>query len=268
MVHEYRHAVTDVKGFVPRSVPPARYAAPMAEGEADAVPRYVALAAELESSIAERQLAPHTLMPSERELAETHGVSRMTARKAVELLENEGLVYRRPPRGTFVSEARVRFKVGSFSREVRDIGRTPSARLLWAERSPARGPVRDALGLTDGDDVHVVHRLRAIDDEPIALETSYYPASLTPGLLDDVPSGSLWDLLHDRYDITVVQSTAVIEAMLIDDRGCRDLGVRLASQGLLLTRRTFDAGGRCVEYARDVYRSDRASFEVTEALQP
>lgn len=230
------------------------------------VPRYVALAAELQASIAARGLPPHALLPSERELAEEHGVSRMTARKAVVLLENEGLVYRRPPRGTFVSEPRVRFKIGSFSHEVRGIGLTPSARLLWCERSVARGAVREALELDEGASVHIVHRLRLIEDEPIALETSHYPAALTPGLLDAVPPGSLWDLLSDRYDIHLAQSRALVESVIIDDAGCRELGVRLASSGLMLTRRSFDADGRCVEFARDIYRSDRASFDVTESV--
>ena len=87
--------------------------------------------------IATEQLGPHTLLPSERELAEQHGVSRMTARQALSLLESEGVVYRKPPRGTFVAEPRVRFHIGSFSEEVARMGRRPAAQLLWAEHQHA-----------------------------------------------------------------------------------------------------------------------------------
>ncbi|MFD0855394.1 GntR family transcriptional regulator, partial [Actinomadura adrarensis] len=80
-------------------------------------PRYVVIAGELRDRITSEKLAPHTLLPSERELSEIHGVSRMTARQALALLEKEGYVYRRPPRGTFVAEPRVPFHVGSFSDE-------------------------------------------------------------------------------------------------------------------------------------------------------
>ena len=95
------------------------------ERRAAATPRYLAIAAQLRDRIVVDQLGPHTLLPSERELAEQHRVSRMTARQALSLLESEGVVYRRPPRGTFVAEPRVRFHVGSFSEEVSRLGRHP-----------------------------------------------------------------------------------------------------------------------------------------------
>ncbi|MDZ4232960.1 MAG: UTRA domain-containing protein, partial [Dietzia sp.] len=70
-----------------------------------------------------------------------------------------------------------------------------------------------------------------------------------------------------RYRIELVRSTAVLESIVLDDVTSEQLGVRAGSAGTLLTRRTEDAGGRCVEYGHDVYRADRASFEVTESLQ-
>ena len=79
-----------------------------ARNQPPATPRYIAIAALVRDRIATEQLGPHTLLPSERELAEQHGVSRMTARQALSLLESEGVVYRKPPRGTFVAEPRVR----------------------------------------------------------------------------------------------------------------------------------------------------------------
>ena len=103
---------------------------PAARNQAPATPRYIAIAALVRDRIATEQLGPHTLLPSERELADQHGVSRMTARQALSLLESEGVVYRRPPRGTFVAEPRVRFHIGSFSEEVSRLGRRPAARLL------------------------------------------------------------------------------------------------------------------------------------------
>src|SRR5215212_9440034 len=144
-------------------------------------PRYIAIAALVRDRIATEQLGPHTLLPSERELAEQHSVSRMTARQALSLLESEGVVYRKPPRGTFVAEPRVRFHVGSFSEEVARMGRRPAAQLLWAERQLATPAVRLALDLAEGAAVHVFHRLRSVDDVPFALETTYLPAELTPG---------------------------------------------------------------------------------------
>lgn len=226
----------------------------------------IAIAALVRDRIVTDQLGPHTLLPSERELAEHHGVSRMTARQALSLLESEGVVYRRPPRGTFVAEPRVRFHIGSFSEEVSRLGRTPAARLLWAERQHPTPAVRAALGLSDGAAVHVSHRLRTVDDVPFALETTFLPAELTPGILDGPELGSVWAVLRDRYGVALARSTAVLESIVLDDASSAQLGVRAGSAGTLLTRSTEDTAGRCVEYARDVYRADRASFEVSELL--
>jgi GntR family transcriptional regulator len=230
-------------------------------------PLYLTIAADVRERIEAEQLVPHTLLPSERELAEQHGVSRMTARQALSLLESEGVVYRKPPRGTFVAEPRVRFHVGSFSEEVARMGRRPAARLLWSERQVAAPAARRALGLPDGGAVHVFHRLRSVDDVPFALETTYLSADLTPGILEAPDDGSLWAVLRSRYGINLARSTAVLESIVLDDATSTHLGVRAGAAGTLLTRTTVDAQGRCVEYARDVYRADRAAFEVSELLK-
>jgi GntR family transcriptional regulator len=230
-------------------------------------PRYIEIAARLRDRIVDDQLGPHTLLPSERELAEQHQVSRMTARQALSLLESEGMVYRRPPRGTFVAEPRVTFHIGSFSEEVSRQGRRPDAKLIWAERQEASAMVRRALDLDPDAAVHVFHRLRTVDGVPFALETTYLPAALTVGILDTPQDGSLWALLRDRYGINPSRSTAVLESIVLDDNSTTQLGVRPGSAGTLLTRRTLDAAGRPVEYARDVYRADRTSFEVTTSFE-
>jgi GntR family transcriptional regulator len=228
------------------------------------LPKYVVIADVLRQRMKQESLAPHTLLPSERELGETYSVSRMTARNALALLESEGLVYRRPPRGTFVSEPRVTFHVGSFTDELTRVGKEPSARLLWAETRdlpvavPEFGEAR----------AHTVHRLRFADREPLALETSYFPRFLTPGLLDrDLDRGSIWHLLRDDYGITPDRARATVRSIVLDNDSCAQLKMRSASPGILLTRWSYDTRGRCFEFAQDVYRADRAEFEVEASLR-
>jgi GntR family transcriptional regulator len=138
-----------------------------------------------------RELPPHGLVPSERELSRDFGVSRMTARQALVVLEGEGAVYRRPPRGTFVAEPRLPLRLGSFSDEMARIGHRPSAKVLWAEPQPATSAVADALGLTPGATVRALQRLRSVGGDPLAIETSYYSAELTPDFFDQPLGGSL-----------------------------------------------------------------------------
>lgn len=233
---------------------------------ASAPPRYVAIANELRDRIERQKLPAHTLMPSERELCEDFQVSRMTARHALSLLESEGYVYRRPPRGTFVAEPRVTFHIGSFSDEVTRLGRLPGAQLLWAEERDATPSALAAFDLGEHLRVHAMQRLRLANGEPIAIETTYFPTVLTPGLLEEDLSGSLWELIRERYQLVPASATATIESIVIDGPSCVRLNVRTASAGILLTRTTFDADGRCIEFARDIYRADRAAFEVSASI--
>lgn len=228
-------------------------------------PKYVVIAAALREKITSEALNPHTLLPSERELGEAHGVSRMTARQALSLLENEGLVYRRPPRGTFVAEPRVLFHVGSFTDEIIRVGRKPAAQLIWAERRVPEPSVLDAFG-SGTEEVHALQRLRFADGEPIALETTYFPLHRTPGLLEQQLDGSLWELLRDQYGVTGEHARARLRSVVIDDASCAHLQIRAASAGILLTRWAYDTDGACFEFAQDIYRADRAEFEVAAAL--
>lgn len=208
------------------------------------------------------ELAPHTLLPSERELGETLGVSRMTARQALTVLANEGYVYRRPPRGTFVAEKRHVFRVGSFSREVERGGRVPTAVVLSATVAEADVETAAALGVDVGAPVHLVRRRRSADRDAIALESSAFPVALTPGLLERDLTGSLWELLAEAYDIVVTTTRATLASVVLDDESCALLDAVAATPGTRLVRAALDADGRCVELARDLYRSDRAVFEV------
>lgn len=229
-------------------------------------PAYVAIAATMRDRIAVEGLAPHTLLPSERELCEEFDVSRMTARHALTLLENEGVVYRRPPRGTFVAEPRVTFRIGSFSDEITRVGRHPGAQVLWSEVQEASPVVAEALAVGPAAHVNALQRLRYADSEPIAIETTYFSAALTPGLLDGPLEGSLWAIIAERYGVVATDASATLQSIVIDDTSCKRLGVRSASSGILLERRTYDSDGQCFEFARDVYRADRATFEVTAAI--
>jgi GntR family transcriptional regulator len=225
-----------------------------------AAPAYARIAGALRDRIQAGELGPHALVPSERELSRDFGVSRMTARQALLVLEGEGSVYRRPPRGTFVAEPRLQMRLGSFSEEVRRAGHRPSAEVLWTERQQASPRVASALGLAPGDDVNTLQRRRRVDSDPLAIETTYYPAELTPGLLDLDLSGSLWAVLADQYGLTASRATGNLEVITLDEASSHTLSARAAAPALLLTRHTYEAGGRCIEFARDIYRSDRVSF--------
>ena len=102
----------------------------------------------------------------------------------------------------------------------------------------------------------------------LAIETSYYPADLPPDLFDQPLNGSLWDLLGEKYAMHPARATATIEVITLDESTTQHLAVRAAAPGILLVRRTYDTNGRCIEFARDTYRADRAAFELGAEIPP
>src|SRR3954463_5673050 len=140
------------------------------------VPRYYEIEQALRARIAD--LKPDASLPSDAMLCEEFGVSRMTARNAVQRLVQEGIVYRVPGRGTFVADPPVHRQAGnllSFTEEMRRRGRTPSSKVLTRAVREAAPSEASGLQLAAHDEVIVLRRLRFADDEPVAIEEAVFP---------------------------------------------------------------------------------------------
>jgi GntR family transcriptional regulator len=234
-------------------------------------PLYLWLAALLRDQIEAGHLTAHGPVPSERVLSERYGVSRMTARHALETLTLEGYLYRNPRRGTFVAEPRLRFSVGSFTRNMTEAERAPGTEVLSASTVDPDPMVAELLALPAGGRVHVLQRLRTALGEPIAIENIQLSAARFPDLLEHDLAGSLWALLRTRYDVHPERADARVVAVTLDRFEAEALDVKAGSPAIVLTRTVYDSEGGVVELARDVYRGDRTEFEVSapvEGVQP
>ncbi|WP_324652433.1 GntR family transcriptional regulator [Georgenia sp. H159] len=207
-------------------------------------------------------LAVGAAIPSERELCEQFGVSRMTVRQAVDALVVEGLLERVQGRGTFVAQPKVdlQLRLVSFPEEMRRRGMEPSLRVLAADRTAASAQLADALDLAPGAEVFYLRRLRLADGLPMAVEENWVPAGLAPDLLDLAPAPSVYDALTDR-GLAPTWGEDVIEAVQLEPEVAGHLGLEAGTAGLQIRRRTF-SGDRAVDYAVSIYRSDRYSLWV------
>ena len=226
-------------------------------------PLYLWLAQLLREQIEAGQLSAHGPVPSERALSDRYDVSRMTARHALETLTLEGYLYRHPRRGTFVAEPRLRFSVGSFTRNMTEADRTPGTDVLSAATVDPDPVTAGLLGVPSGGRVHVLQRLRTAVGEPVAIENIQLSAARFPDLLEHDLAGSLWELLRARYGVRAERADARVAAVTLDRFEAEALGVKAGSPALVLTRTVYDTEGGVLELARDVYRGDRSEFEVT-----
>jgi GntR family transcriptional regulator len=113
----------------------------------------------------------------------------------------------------------------------------------------------------------VIKRLRLADGETMAIETLHLPEAFVPGLTAKDLSGSLYELLRDRYDIVLQSGTQAIEPTVTNEEESAALGVPLHSPAFLFERTSQDQSGRIVEFVQSVYRGDRYRI-VTELSRP
>jgi GntR family transcriptional regulator len=205
--------------------------------------KYAAIVAKLEQAIADGELEPGDRLPAERALAEAHGVSRMTVRRALESLESRGLLRRTIGRsgGSFVAQPKLERDLGTFSGLSEQLARQGVA---------AGASVVSARRAEDG--VEIV-RVRLADGEPFALERSVFPARFA-FLLELDLTGSLYELLGDDAPVRAVER---IEPVLAGEEEAAALRVRPGAPLMLVDRIAYDDAGELVETARDVFRGDR-----------
>ena len=140
------------------------------------------------------RLSVGDVVPSERELAERFGISRMTVRQAVDSLVSSGMLERRRGSGTYVRapKVHVQSRISSFSEEMRQRGMIPDTRVLRDEEISAAPDVAVWLGIEPGEPVHYIYRVRLADGVPMAVERTWIAARVMPDLLTDGVPASIY----------------------------------------------------------------------------
>lgn len=226
-------------------------------------PRY----REIEQAIRQRlaRLMPGAELPSDAALCQEFGVSRMTARHAMNRLAQEGLVVRAPGRGTFVGEPPTHRRANrllSFSAEMRRRGRVPSSKMLGrALRLPTRDEAA-RLQLKEGEKVLWLRRIRLADGQPIAVEVARLHRRTAAAILQaDLERESLHAVLvRARLLPTRGRATLTAEAAGADD--ARWLRMRKGEAMLVERRIILDQRGHPLEYTESRYPADRYALDV------
>ncbi|HET7646137.1 MAG TPA: GntR family transcriptional regulator [Candidatus Limnocylindria bacterium] len=229
----------------------------------DAPPQYRQIELALRGRIA--TLPPGSRLPSDAELCAEFGVSRMTARTAMQRLADDGLIAREPGRGSFVTEPpthRQANRLMTFTQEMLRTGRIPSSRVLTRVIRPSTPEEADDLGIPLRQPIVELRRLRLANAVPVALETAVLiGACAAPVMGADLERGSLHETLR-QAGIVPRRGTATIAAADARSEDARLLGVRPGDPLLVERRVIVDAAGRRIEATESRYLADRYALVV------
>lgn len=225
-------------------------------------PLYLQLKRVIEDAVAGGRIKPGDALPSERDIAQQTCVSRVTVRKAVQQLVRDGLLVQRHGSGTFVAvrTGRVEQSLSQLTSFTEDMARRGlSVRSVWLDKgvyapSPEETVV---LGLSAGDHVTRISRLRMADETPLAIEHACLSASVLPD--PDTVTDSLYAVL-DRTGKRPARAIQRIRAVNLDAEDAATLGVAPGAAGLSIERISYLANGRVIEFTRSVYRGDAYDF--------
>ena len=228
------------------------------------VPRYHQLKEILREKIRSGEWKPGDLIPSERELSETYGISRMTTRQAVTDLVNEGVFYREQGKGTFVTRHKITqqlMRLTGFTEDIRARGQQPSTRVLSIHMRPASEVVAEKLRVDVGQLVFCLQRLRLADGEPLAIELSHINFKGCEKLLEeDLEQNSLYRLLESKYMVPLMEAEQEIEAGLAGNEEAQILKIPVGSSVLYIRRTTYTDRFQPIEYAKSVYCGNKYVF--------
>jgi GntR family transcriptional regulator len=238
-------------------------------------PMYLQIRHGLQDRINAGELLEGAALPSERDLADALGVSRMTVRQALEGLESDGVLIRRHGSGTYVaprgSETAGRIVqslsvLTGFSEDMRSRGLEPGGRVLSLEQGRPTPEESLSLGLGPSALVSRLRRLRTADGVPLAVETAVLPVQQIGELsLATIQHRSLYDVLRSR-GITPHRAIQHLRAAPADVTTADLLEVPEGAAVLSILRVTWDTHGQPIEFVRSQYRGDRYDFVVE--LQP
>jgi GntR family transcriptional regulator len=233
------------------------------------VPLYYQLAGFLKEQIQNGEIARGVPLPSENALMELYGLSRGTVRQALQMLTQEKLIERFPGRGSFIAEARLEHDanraIGFFSQLAREAGRRPSARVVIREMFSASSQIAGKLQIQQGEPVLYLQRLRFVDDEPWAIESTYYSNPVAGQLREEDLSTSLYALIQEKYHHRISHSVNNISAALADEIINDHLGIAIGDPVLDVTRLVYLDTGLPFEYSEDIYRADRISLKMSNS---
>lgn len=235
-------------------------------------PLYQQLKKSLYGQIESGHFKPGQLIPSERRLCEQYGMSRITVRRCIEEMTNEGMLHRKQGKGTFVAPLKVKqglARIVDFGRTVLELGMEPSTSILSIESVPADIYIAKVFGLPIATLFQKLALLGKGDGHPLVLYDSYFPLKIGQRMIPEAKNReqngipfSTYDLYGEPTGIFPAKVNQTFEAMAADERLSQILQLQKGSPVLLITSIFMNGNQEPLEFRKAMYRADRYKFHI------
>jgi GntR family transcriptional regulator len=233
------------------------------------LPLYEQIRQHLEKRIIDRIYDLGSLLPSEHELAEEFGVTRLTVRQATDVLKRKGYLESRRGQGTRITAPPIEQDLRrfySFGRRYQDPDRQLSTKLIELKTSQEL-PDQEKEHTSDLGFGYSIMRLRLLDGRPLALEKSWIPETQAPKIESfGLENQSLYGLLEEEFGIKIGRAQEFLEPIIIRNPEAQHLDLSAGQPVLKTHRMTYDAENQLIEIRTTLVRPDRVRFRSDLSL--
>lgn len=230
--------------------------------------KYIQIADEIRDRITRGDYSPDQAIPDEMSLAKEFGCSRMTMKKALEVLVFEGLLYRKRGHGTFILQSPLQQdQVNVLSGETIGLtasakGRQVTSQVIAFHVAFPDPEVAKHLSIDQETPVYHIQRLRFIDGEPYVMERTYMPSPLITGLNEEVLQGSVYQHIQENLGLTISSSHKMIRADKPHELDRKYLDCAPDDPILEVEQVVYLSNGTPFEYSFSRHRYDKFVFTV------
>lgn len=227
-------------------------------------PRYLQIADILIERISSGELEAGSILPTEGALQKEFDVSRVTVRKAMQVLVDKDLLFRQRGSGTYVKAPKAQhnaLQLTGFVEEVSAQGKTPSSKIITFELIECDEIVAGKLNLDVGEEVYSIRRLRLIDDEPEVLEHTFLPVAMFPDLSIKAMRSSKYDYIEKSKGLKIKLSRQSIKPQILDKETASELNMNAADPVIRVDSVGELEGGDVFEFTIHYFRVNQYSFD-------